>query len=114
VLKFWNRVRPLKNGHIIEAFEEARTTGSAILAIANYDYRDMRPDVIAVQSMIATVKSMYPDVSFKYAGAHEAVIQLTGWQRKPKRFLAIFSGLTFRIVCLRRPVASSNRQFPLR
>jgi len=31
-----------------------------------------------------------------------------------ERFLAIFSGLTFRIGCLRRPAAPSNRQFPLR
>ena len=31
-----------------------------------------------------------------------------------ERFLVIFSGLTFRIGCLRRPVAPSNWQFPLR
>ena len=75
-LNVGTRLRLLNENHVHEAFAEADQCGAAILAFADHDYRDIRPDVIAVQEMLSAVKGQYPDVKVKYAGAEEAAIAL--------------------------------------
>ncbi len=58
---------------------EAKSSGAAILSFADHDYRDMRPDVNNVRNMLRIVKTEFPDVSIKYAGAEEAAISLMGY-----------------------------------
>ena len=88
-LNIGTRLRSLTENHVREAFVEARASGVAILSFANHDYRDMRPDVNQVCTMLRNVKSEFPDVSIKYAGAEEAAISLMGYENKPAPKLAI-------------------------
>ena len=83
-LNVGTRLRPLGKQHVREAFVEAEIEGSAILAFANHDYRDMRPDVYQVQVMLREIKSEFPNVKIKYSGAEEAATQLLGFQDKEK------------------------------
>ena len=71
------RFRVLTEAHLREAFSEANERGAAIVAFADHDYRDIRPDVLKVQEMIALVRKEYPNVKIKYAGAQEAARQLS-------------------------------------
>jgi hypothetical protein len=88
-LNVGTRLRSLSQDHIREAFTEARASGAAILSFANHDYRDMRPDINQVCTMLKSVKSEFPDVSIKYAGAEEAAISLMGYGNKPAPKLGI-------------------------
>lgn len=81
-LNVGTRTRLLTESHIREAFNEAKAAGSAILAFANHDYRDMRPDIKYVQKMMRTLRSEFNDVQVKYAGAESAAISLLGWGNK--------------------------------
>lgn len=93
-LNVGTRLRSLTLDHVREAFSEARVSGAAILSFANHDYRDMRPDVNTVRSMLREIKKEYPDVLLKYAGAEEAAISLMGYGKKspPKLGLELISG----------------------
>jgi hypothetical protein len=71
------RLRVLTEAHLWEAFAEANEQGSAIVAFADHDYRDIRPDVLKVQEMLANVRKEYPYVKIKYSGAQEAARQLS-------------------------------------
>ena len=71
-LNVGTRFRSLQNSHIHEAFSEAEECGSAIMAFANHDYRDMRPDILSVMKMVGDIRKDYPNVKIKYAGAEEA------------------------------------------
>lgn len=64
-------LRPLKPSHLRQAFLEARQSGKAVLAFADHDYRDIRPDVEAVRAMVAAVRAEFPDVSLRFSGAEE-------------------------------------------
>lgn len=78
-LNVGTRLRSLTPDHIHDAFLEARANGAAILSFADHDYRDMRPDVNFVRSMLGEIRREYPDVMLKYAGAEEAAISLLGY-----------------------------------
>ena len=58
-----------------DAFQQARDTGFAILAVSNHDYRDILEDVDYIRSLISSVKPLYNDVDFLFAGAHHAAQQ---------------------------------------
>lgn len=88
-LNVGTRLRSLNQNHVREAFCEARSEGGAILSFADHDYRDMRPDVDSVRTMLTKVKSEFPDVSIKYAGAEEAAISLIGKANSPAPKLGI-------------------------
>jgi hypothetical protein len=81
-LNIGTRLRSLSEDHVREAFLEARASGGAILAFADHDYRDIRPDVELVRAMINNVREGFPDVSIRYAGAEEAVVSLAGYGEK--------------------------------
>jgi hypothetical protein len=71
-LNVGTRFRELRTGHVEQAFAQARDAGSAILAFADHDYRDIRPDVQAVRRMLRDVRPAYPDVQIRFSGAVEA------------------------------------------
>lgn len=87
-LNVGTRLRSLTNNHVREAFSEARASGAAILSFADHDYRDMRPDVYQVSSMLREIRKEYSDVLLKYAGAEEAAISLMGYGDQPPPRLA--------------------------
>lgn len=71
-LNIGTRFRLMREQHIVEAFEEAREHGSAIIAFADHDYRDLRPDVEQFRALLATVRPHFADVKIRFSGAHEA------------------------------------------
>lgn len=77
-LNVGTRHKPLLKNHVEQAFQEASFHGDAILAFADHDYRDIRPDVRAVQALIEKVKAGFPDVKVKYSGSKEAAISVRG------------------------------------
>jgi hypothetical protein len=77
-LNVGTRMRLLTESHVREAFSEARNRGNAILAFANHDWRDIEPDIRYVQEILRKIKTDFPDVSIRYAGAEEAAIALHG------------------------------------
>ena len=83
------RLRSLSQDHVREAFAEARNSGAAILSFADHDYRDMRPNVNLVRTMLCNVKSEFPDVAIKFAGAEDAAVSLMGYGNKPAPKLLI-------------------------
>ena len=77
-LNVGTRLRPMKSAHVRQAFQEARQGGRAVLAFADHDYRDIRPDVEAVRSMLQEVQPDFPDVMLKFSGAEAAARDLLG------------------------------------
>jgi hypothetical protein len=77
-LNLGTRHKPLLKMHVEQAFQEALSCGDAILAFANHDYRDIRPDVEAVQEMLETVRKDFPQVKFRYSGARSAATSVRG------------------------------------
>ena len=79
------RLRSLTQDHVKEAFSEARASGASILAFADHDFRDIRPDVNLVRNMLSKVRGEFPDVLLKFCGAEEAASNLLGYndQRPP-------------------------------
>lgn len=71
-LNVGTRFRELGAGHVEQAFREARETGSAILAFADHDYRDIRPDVQRVRELLAAARPDFRDVRLRFSGAAEA------------------------------------------
>lgn len=66
-----------------QAFREAREGAPVLLAFTNHDFRDMRPDIEAVRSMLATVSSEYPEVSFRFSEAVDAMRRSMGLKPTP-------------------------------
>jgi hypothetical protein len=88
-LNVGTRFRALTERHVREAFAEAHSSGAAILAFADHDYRDMRPDVEVVREYLRRVKVDYPDVLIKYAGAEAAAAATLGLENAPRLELAL-------------------------
>jgi len=77
-LNVGTRLRVLTLRHVREAFAEAREHGTAILAFADHDYRDIRPDVESVRALLAQVRPEFSDVSIRFSGAEAAARALLG------------------------------------
>ena len=75
-LNVGTRLRALNVSHVRQAFSEARQHGKAILAFADHDFRDIRPDVEVVRAMLAAVRPEFPDVSLRFSGAESAARDL--------------------------------------
>jgi hypothetical protein len=71
-LNIGTRLRLLNSMHVSEAFEEAKKNGSSILAFANHDFRDIRPDILYIQNLLRTTKNNFPEVKIKFIGAERA------------------------------------------
>jgi hypothetical protein len=88
-LNVGTRFRGLTEQHVRAAFAEADECGSAILAFADHDYRDIRKDVDEVRKLLGVVKEEYPSVKIRYAGAETAAVELLGYQSKPRLELTL-------------------------
>jgi len=88
-LNVGTRLRPLQSRHIHEAFAEARDKGAAVLAFADHDYRDVRPDVDAVRAMLKQAAPNYPGVELRFSGAEAAARDVLGVSHEPKPALSI-------------------------
>jgi hypothetical protein len=88
-LNMGSRLRGLNVGHVLEAFAEARSTGGAILAFSDHDYRDIRPDVEAVRVMIGQVRRDFPDVALRFSGAEAAARDILAVGGAPSPRLSI-------------------------
>ncbi|MFT6988644.1 MAG: hypothetical protein ACJASL_000608 [Paraglaciecola sp.] len=76
-LNVGTRFNELQESHVRQAFDEAQESGSAILAFANHDFRDIRPDVDYVRDLIERVRGDFPGVILKFSGAVEAAREHT-------------------------------------
>lgn len=72
-LNVGTRFRLLEESDVRQAFDEALASRPAILAVADHDYRDIRPDVEHVRTLLAKVAPDYPGVSFRFAEAIDAM-----------------------------------------
>lgn len=71
-LNVGTRLRCLTEKDVHKAFKDAQARGSAILAFADHDYRDIRPDVEHVRRLLSAVAPAFPDVAIRFSGAEEA------------------------------------------
>jgi hypothetical protein len=71
-LNLGTRLRLLTEDDTALAFEEARQTGSAIIAYADHDYRDIRPNVTEMRRQLHKLRAAYPDVKIRFNGAEAA------------------------------------------
>jgi len=74
-LNVGTRFRNLTRKHLQEAFTDANEHGSAILAFADHDYRDLRKDVNQFRELLSEVRGHYPNVKIKFNGAHAAAME---------------------------------------
>ena len=88
-LNIGTRFRSLKAAHVMEAFREAQSTGCAILAFADHDYRDIRPDVALVRSFLKYFRPLYPDVKIKFSGAESAARAIKSSLNRPAPYLTM-------------------------
>lgn len=71
-LNVGTRFRELTALHVEQALQQAGQAGSAILAFADHDYRDIRPDVRRVREMLQQARARHPLVRIRFAGAAAA------------------------------------------
>jgi hypothetical protein len=88
-LNVGTRLRPLKSSHIRQAFQEALQQGCAVLAFADHDYRDIRPDVEAVRALLQDVRPDFPNVLLRFSGAEAAARDLLGVSMHPDPKLSL-------------------------
>ena len=82
-LNIGTRYRLMAENDVRQAFEEARKGKPVILSFTNHDFRDMRPDVDDVRIMLLRVAKDFPDVSFKFSEAVEAMRCALGLSPEP-------------------------------
>lgn len=74
-LNVGTRFNELKKHHVESAFLDASKNGSAILAFADHDYRDIRPNVDYVRGLVEDIRGQFPNVLIKFSGAEAAAIE---------------------------------------
>lgn len=72
-LNVGTRLRLLGEDNVREAFQEADAGRPVVLAFTDHDFRDVRPDVDTVRSMLASVSREFPGVRYVYSEALEAM-----------------------------------------
>ncbi len=86
-LNLGTRLRLLTEDDTALAFQEARQTGSAIVAFADHDYRDIRPNVTEMRRQLSKLRAAFPDVQLRFTGA-EAAAQAHIAVTEPQRIAA--------------------------
>ncbi|HEY9164075.1 MAG TPA: hypothetical protein VIN57_05650, partial [Magnetovibrio sp.] len=71
-LNVGTRLRLLTQDDVDQAFQEAQDGKPVILSFTNHDFRDLRPDVVAVQEMLNNAASRFPGVKFRHCEGREA------------------------------------------
>ncbi len=82
-LNVGTRYKLLSEPDVTRAFEEARQNKPVVLAFTNHDFRDMRPDVQTVLEMLSRVARRFPDVSFRFSEAVQAMREALGLEPQP-------------------------------
>ncbi len=77
-LNVGSRVRLLREDDVELAFQEAEKGEPVILAFANHDFRDIRPDVNYVRGLLAKVSDRFPGVRYRFSEAREAMRNALG------------------------------------
>ncbi len=72
-LNIGTRYRLLAENDVRQAFEEAKAGKPVVLGFTNHDFRDMRPDIEETGNLIRKVAADFPEVSFKFSEAIEAM-----------------------------------------
>ena len=72
-LNIGTRYRLLTEREVREAFHEAAEGKPVVLAFTNHDFRDMRPDIEGVQDLLLRVAGDFPETSFRFCEAIEAM-----------------------------------------
>ena len=67
------RAYSLSKDDVIQAFQEAKTHGSSLLAYYDHDFRNIANNVDRVYRLITEVESMFPNVKFKFCSSVEAM-----------------------------------------
>jgi hypothetical protein len=82
-LNIGTRYRLMTKGDVRQAFEEATAGKPVVLAFTNHDFRDIRPDVDSVRNMLSSVAADFPEVSFRFSEAIEAMRRALGLNPEP-------------------------------
>ncbi len=82
-LNIGTRYRLLTELDVRQAFAEAREGRPVVLSITDHDFRDMRPDVDVMRSLLLRVAPDFPDVGFKFAEAITAMRDALGLTVEP-------------------------------
>jgi hypothetical protein len=82
-LNVGTRFRLMMQDDVRQAFEEAREGKPIVLAFTNHDFRDMRPDVESVRSMLADTAAEFPEVAFEFSEAVHAMRSALGLSPQP-------------------------------
>jgi hypothetical protein len=77
-LNIGTRYRLLEERDVRQAFTEASEDKPVVLAVTNHDFRDMRPDIQGVQELIARVAPDFPEVTFRFSEALDAMRRALG------------------------------------
>jgi len=72
-LNVGTRLRLLQQADVDQAFGEAMDEKPVVLGFTHHDFRDMRPDIDTVRSMLASARARFPEVKVKYSEARGAV-----------------------------------------
>jgi len=72
-LNIGTRYRLLVERDVRQAFQEAREGKPVVLAVTNHDFRDMRPDIESVRGLLSNVAADFPDVTFRFSEAVQAM-----------------------------------------
>ena len=72
------RTRVIRQTDVDQAFAEALQGKPVVLAFADHDYRDMRPDVEMVHAMLNSASDRYQNVKFRYSEGRDAARRALG------------------------------------
>jgi hypothetical protein len=72
-LNIGTRFRLMTENDVHQAFKEAMDGKPVVLAFTNHDFRDLRPDVEGVRNMLAKAAEDFPEVSFTFSEAVDAM-----------------------------------------
>jgi hypothetical protein len=85
-LNLGTRLRNIREKDIIDAFNQAKKDGKAILAIATHDFRDFSEDLISFKLLLKKIKNRFKNVNIKFSGAEEAAKDLYDKKNQKLKF----------------------------
>ena len=78
-----SRLYAITQEEVDRAFEHARSRGGAILSSFTHDYRDLATPFLGFLEKLRRAAARFPDVTWKYAGAAQAIQERRGWTGVP-------------------------------
>ena len=97
-LNVGSRYRSIGQKEVDQAFSEAESGYPVILAFTNHDFRDMKPDIEIIRSMLSRAQKSFPDTKFKFCEGREAFRRALNLQRtSPCKLRLKFEGNILKI-----------------